>query len=106
MPAREPKNRFSFYDPHATKATVQDRPAAPAKTAIETPEAEIKPAEPGFPKYTTKPAWVDAAGRTRTWAMYNPYGTKLAEVTTKGSALLLSALLNRLSRNEREERSR
>ena len=35
------------------------------------------------------------AGKTRTWVLYEPSGTKIAEITTKSSAEKIAAILNR-----------
>ena len=52
-------------------------------------------------EYGIAPAWIDAAGRTRTWALCNPHGTKMAEINTKEAALKLARLLNHVMSNER-----
>jgi hypothetical protein len=41
------------------------------------------------------------AGKTRTWVLYEPLGTKIAEITTKGGAEKLADLLNRAEGIER-----
>jgi len=51
-------------------------------------------------QYHVKPAWIDASGRTRTWALKDPYGTQMAVITTKGAALKLARLLNRVAEAE------
>ena len=35
------------------------------------------------------------AGKTRTWALFEPFGTKLAEITTMSGAEKIMAILNR-----------
>ncbi len=54
------------------------------------------PAPPTKAEHTTAPAWVDAAGRTRTWSLLDPSGEKLAEIATKRDAEKMAALLNKL----------
>lgn len=62
----------------------------PADTAAESPPAG----------YTTAPAWIDTAGRTRTWSLFDPSGEKMAEIATKRDAEKLAALFNRLMTRE------
>lgn len=57
---------------------------------------EDHPEEPETPAYWIEPAWIDCAGRTRTWALKDPHGTQMAEICTKGAALKLADLLNRM----------
>jgi hypothetical protein len=57
---------------------------------------EDHPEEPEIPAYGIEPAWIDCAGRTRTWALKDPHGTQVAVITTKGAALKLAALLSRV----------
>jgi hypothetical protein len=54
------------------------------------------------PTYSVEPEWIDAAGRTRTWSLKDPEGKKLAEITTKSSALRLAALLTSLNNPDPE----
>lgn len=88
MPQRRPR-----YDPHQTtaKATERPPPAAPSS----------KVAEPAPPAYAIEPAWIDTAGRTRTWALRDPHGTQMAEITTKSAAQKLAQLLNDVMGDER-----
>ena len=80
--------------PYATapQQTVIDFDAPPPKPRAAVPQ-EV--AEPAPPDYSIAPAWIDTAGRTRTWALYNPHGTQLAEICTKRDANKLAALLSR-----------
>jgi len=86
------------------------RRTAPYITSPETPrEADRKPAPPSPwiaeaapPEYSIEPAWVDTAGRIRTWALRDPQGAPMAEITTKRGAQQLAALLNRVTAPQRE----
>lgn len=90
-----PRRRAPVY--HVTPAApsqsgTRKQPAPPAD------EPETSPAPDG---YTTAPAWVDTAGRTRTWSLFNPAGEKMAEIVTKRDAEKLAALFNGLRGGER-----
>lgn len=85
--------RRPLYNAHQTTASVSKAPpAAPPSTIV---------AEPAPPAYGIEPAWIDTAGRTRTWALRDPHGTQMAEITTKSAALKLAALLNYVMDDER-----
>ena len=88
MPQRPPR-----YDPHQATATATEHPL-PA-----VPSNKI--AEPAPPAYAIEPAWIDTAGRTRTWALRDPHGTQMAEITTKSAAQKLAQLLNNVMGDER-----
>jgi len=49
--------------------------------------------EPEYPPYTVARAHIDGYGRTRTWSLKNPYGQKIAEITTKRAAERLAKFL-------------
>ena len=57
--------------------------------------------KPETPAYNVEPSWVDASGRTRTWAL-KAYGTQVAVITTKGAALKLAKLLNHADEQDPE----
>ncbi len=40
---------------------------------------------------------MDTAGRTRTWALRDPQGAPMAEITTESAAQQLAAFLNRVT---------
>ena len=69
--------------------------AAPDLAPVEETSADAV-AEGAVAGYSTAPGWIDTAGKTRTWVLYEPSGTKLAEITTKGGAEKLADLLNRV----------
>ena len=89
MPQRRP-----LYDPH--QATT--KPSQPPRSA----KPSNRVAESAPPEYAIEPAWIDTAGRTRTWALRDPYGTQMAEITTKTAAMKLAALLNSVIGDERD----
>lgn len=68
------------------------------RNPLPQPSKEVVEASAPRPKgeHTTAPAWIDAAGRTRTWSLLDPSGEKLAEIATKRDAEKMAALLNRL----------
>ncbi len=66
----------------------------PAPEAVEKASAEFI-AERATPEYSTAPGTKDMAGKTRTWVLYEPSGTKVAEITTKSGAEKIAAILNR-----------
>ncbi len=88
MPQRRP-----LYDPHQAPAKPTESPPSAASPS--------KVAEPAPPAYAIEPAWIDTAGRTRTWALRDPHGTQMAEITTKSAALKLAELLNNVMGDER-----
>jgi len=92
--APEPSEALAFVyrktPPHAS-AAARGRRSSPSVEPV--PEGE---GEPAAPSYRTAPAWVDTAGRTRTWNLFDPAGEKLAEIATRRDAEKLAALLNRL----------
>ena len=81
------------YDPHQATA----KPTEPAPSAA--PPSRV--AEPAPLAYAIEPAWIDTAGRTRTWALRDPHGTQMAEITTKSAAQKLAQLLNNVMGDER-----
>lgn len=46
--------------------------------------------------YTVVPGWIDTAGRTRTWYILDPAGKRFAEITRKGVAGKLAAILSKM----------
>lgn len=88
-PPQRPRRRTAVY------STTADPVAPPAVPKQLTPAA-VDAVTPTAPTYTTAPAWIDAAGRTRTWSLLDPSGTKLADITTKRDAEKLAALLTRV----------
>lgn len=86
-----PRRRAAVYSTTApAPATSGGTPKRPEPAAGESAAPTAPPA------YTTAPAWIDAAGRTRTWSLLDPAGTKLAEITTRRDAEKLAALLTRV----------
>lgn len=73
-------------------------PSEPASYEAASP-ASAEP-ETAMSGYTTVPDWIDTAGRTRTWSLFDPAGTKMAEICTKRDAEKLADLFNRLLRGE------
>lgn len=55
---------------------------------------DTPPPSPDSPDFTIAPAWINTAGRTRTWALKDPHGTQMAEITTKAAAIKLARLLS------------
>ncbi len=67
----------------------------PSETQV--PPPPVHPAtDPELAGYFTKPAWIDTAGRTRTWALFAPSGERMAEIATRRDAEKLEKLFNRL----------
>ena len=90
-------DRRATYDPHqASRPATASEPQPPPVPSLPSTVAEAAP-----PAYAIKPAWIDTAGRTRTWALRDPHGTQMAEITTKTAALKLAALLNNVMGDER-----
>jgi hypothetical protein len=88
MPQRHP-----LYNAHQTTVSAGKAPAAaPPSSTV---------AEPAPPAYAIEPAWIDTAGRTRTWALRDPHGTQMAEITTKSAAQKLAQFLNNVMGDER-----
>ncbi len=44
---------------------------------------------------TTERGWIDTAGKTRTWALLDTNGRKIAEITTKQAAQDIADRLNK-----------
>jgi hypothetical protein len=92
-------------------------PVPPAPDAASAPHAggkgEPAPVDrvsetgtgPERPRYTTAPAWIDTAGRTRTWSLIDPEGRKMADITTKRDAEKLAEVFNRIMQGELVTRS-
>lgn len=59
-----------------------------------TPAPAPVVSEPAPACYTTAPAWIDTAGRTRTWNLHDPAGAKMAEIATLRDARKMAALFN------------
>lgn len=70
---------------------------ASSSGAAQASEDQDHVAEAASPQYTTKPAKIDTAGRTRTWNLLTPNGDKLAEISAKRDAQRVAALLNQLT---------
>jgi len=88
-----PRRRAAAYsatsaEPVRPKPRQRRQPPAPHPAA---PTAAPQPTG-----YTTAPAWIDAAGRTRTWALFSPAGERMAEIATRRDAEKLAELFNRL----------
>lgn len=63
------------------------------------PAAEgVDGASPRTTSCSTAPAWIDTAGRTRTWALFDTAGERIAEITTKRDAERLAQFLTGLIR--------
>lgn len=84
--------RHAFYNAHQAPVSA----STPAPAALSNIVAEPAP-----PAYAIEPAWIDTAGRTRTWALRDPHGTQMAAITTKSAVLKLAELLNRVMGDER-----
>lgn len=85
-------DRRAPYDPH--QASRPAKASAPKPPPVPSPPSTVAEAAP--PTYAIEPAWIDTAGRTRTWALRDPHGTQMAQITTKSAALKLAELLNRV----------
>lgn len=78
---------------HSTEQTIIDFDAPPPEPVTLSSQ---QVAEPEPPEYSVSPAWIDTAGRTRTWSLTDPHGTQMAEITTKRDAHKLAVLLSRV----------
>lgn len=87
-----PRRRKAVYSTTPPKA-----PKRPARSDETSAPAEASP-EPDPLAYSTTPAWIDAAGRTRTWSLLDPAGGKVAEITTKRDAEKMADFLNGMRR--------
>ena len=94
LAAESPKRRRTA----APVAAYEPKPERRGRTGpkkLPVAEAASRPAG-----YTTAAAWIDTAGRTRTWSLFDPMGERVAEVATKRDAEGLAILLNRLTGRE------
>jgi hypothetical protein len=99
-----PKRRIQDINPYQpaidfNSPDPEPEPAAPPIPAVPENAAADNVSEP-TPEYNVAPAWVDTAGRTRTWSLLES-GTKLAECTTKSGAQKIADLLNGAERTGR-----
>lgn len=90
--AGKPRRRTAVYSTNPPRAKTQ--PASKEEVVPPTENA----GETSLPAYHTLPAWIDGAGRTRTWALLDPAGAKVAEITTKRDAERLVDFLNGMRR--------
>lgn len=94
------RRRAAPYSATPSPSSSSVQPQRPVSPPLPPVEPEPTPTQPGC---ATAPAWIDATGRTRTWALLDADGEKLAEITTRSGAEKLAALLNRLQRPARED---
>lgn len=100
-----PRRRRAAY-------AVRPPPSSPPRPRSSSVPASVPPTreppseergEAALALYRTAPAWVDAAGRTRTWSLLDADGEKLAEITTRRDAERLATFLNQLTAPNSEE---